>query len=290
MLVKQRVNTCDNIYNELMIHFTQACENKCFFCIDAMNKGVGKQKPNIAKILESVFTICEKTNIVAITISGGEPCLYLDQLLILVQRLKTRLPFIKVGVISSMPTQCFTKSLKLFRLLEMVDNFAFTPQHYDEDIADKIRGVKSKYNHQELYASLPYKEKICVNININKPYLCDKKEICKCIKHYNDMGFNTIRLAELFDCEENYASFEDIFNVKLHSPFACGCKINNFDITPWIPSFKGNLILKRSCFLVNKKQHCSFNDLIKIVTRPFYTKDFAFAVIYEDGSVHPYWC
>ena len=171
----------------------------------------------------------------------------------------------------------------------MLDSLAFSPQHYKEDIADKIRGVKSKYNHQELYKILPHKEKMCVNINLNKPYLYLKDDVCNCIKHYNDLGFTTIRVAELFDTDDNFVSFEEIFGIKMKSPFAHGCKTNNFDITPWIPSFKGNLIVKRVCFLVCKQKHCSFSDLVKVCTRHWFKKPFAFGVVYEDGNVYPYW-
>jgi hypothetical protein len=75
----------------------------------------------------------------------------------------------------------------------------------------------------------------------------------------------------------------------MKSPFAHGCKTNNFDITPWIPSFKGNLIVKRVCFLVCKQRHCSFSDLVKVSTRHWFKKPFAFGVVYEDGNVYPYW-
>jgi hypothetical protein len=171
----------------------------------------------------------------------------------------------------------------------MLDNLSFSAQHYKEEVADKIRCVKSKYNHQELYKILPHKEKMCVNINLNKPYLYLKDDVCKCIKHYNDLGFTTIRVAELFDTEEHYVSFEEVFGIKMKSPFAHGCKTNNFDITPWIPSFKGNLIVKRVCFLVCKQRHCSFSDLVKVCTRHWFKKPFAFGVVYEDGNVYPYW-
>jgi hypothetical protein len=88
-----------------------------------------------------------------------------------------------------------------------------------------------------------------------------------------------------------YVSIETALGIKLKSPFAHGCKTNNFDITPWIPDFDGNLILKRTCFLVNKKLHANLSDLVKVATRPlFMPKKYTFGVVYEDGSVKPYWC
>lgn len=286
-MIRYNVNTCDQINNEVMVHFTKACENKCAFCIDATNKGVAPQKPNVEQIFNTIKNL--EPHIECVTISGGEPCLYMEELHELVFRLKNETN-LTVGLISSMPTTCWTKRDLFFRILDMLDNFAFSPQHYNEDMADRIRGCKSKYDHQELYAMLPHKEKICVNINVMKPYLMTKDDICRCIRHYNRLGFKTIRLAELFEMPHMFVSIEDIFGMKLKSPFAHGCKINNFDITPWIPEFDGNLILKRTCFMVNKKCHATVTDFVKILTRPLFAKNFAFGVVYEDGTIKPYWC
>jgi len=285
-MVKYNINTCDQIHNEFMVHFTKACENKCAFCIDAMNKGIKPQKPDVDKIFESIYA--HKDNVKDVTISGGEPCLYMEELFDLVTRIKEQTT-LNVNVISSLPTSCWTKRELFFQILEKIDGFAFSPQHYKEDIADKIRGCKSKYNHQTLYKMLPHKEKMCVNINLIKGYLDTKEEICKCINHYNKIGFTTIKVAELFDKPDLFVSFENIFNLKLKKPFSCGCK-TVFDITPWIPTFKGTFILKRTCFMVNKALHASFGDLFKIITRPLFAKNYSFGVIYENGEIKPYWC
>ena len=286
-MIKYRVNTCDQIHNELMIHFTQKCENKCFFCVDAKNKGVCVKAPQIDKMVETIISYQDK--IESITISGGEPCLFLDKLIEFINIIHQQCPNLKINLITSMPTTCWKDKEKFFKVIEMVDGMAISPQHYIEEVADEIRGIKSKYDHQLLYKELPFKEKICINLNLNKPYLYKTYDVINCIKHYNDLGFKTIKLAELFDSEDNFVSFEEVFNVKMKSPFACGCKTDNFNIKPWIPSFDGNLIVKRTCFFVNKKRHCGFKDFIKIVTRPLFSKPFAFGVVYEDGNVYPYW-
>ena len=50
-------NICDQIFNEAQIHFTKNCSNRCPFCIDAFNNGVGNKKPDIDKIFLSVLNI-----------------------------------------------------------------------------------------------------------------------------------------------------------------------------------------------------------------------------------------
>lgn len=287
-MVKYNVNACDQICNELQIHFTKSCPNKCPFCIDATNKGLDTNKlcvPNIKKIYESIMEY--KDSIESICISGGEPMLYMTHLLRLVKMVKENTK-LKVYVISSIPEICHKEACSFIDILNMIDGLAISPQHYNEEIADKMRGHKSNFDRQEFYAALPHKEKITININMVKPYLYTKDEIIACIKHYNDMGFKNIKLVELFNMERMYVRFEDVFGIKLKSPFAHGCK-TEFDIKPWVPSYDGKFTLKRTCFLVNNLLHANMADLFKATTRKLFEKKYYFGVVYEDGSIHPYW-
>ena len=286
-MIKYNVNICDQIENELQVHFTKRCPNKCPFCVDALNGGLHNtiNKPDVMSIFQRITE--HKDEVDSVGISGGEPMLYMHELLNLVELIKENTT-LKVYIITSLPYSAYKHKDILFKIIDLCDGISISPQHYDEVVADKIRGHKSLYDRQSFYAELPHKEKITLNINMVKPYLCTKDEICKCIKHYNDMGFKNIKLAELFNREDMYVSFEDAFGIKLKSPFAHGCK-TEFDITPWIPSFDGKFTLKRVCFLVCKLRHATFSDTFKAATRPLFAKKYSFGVIYEDGSLHPYW-
>ena len=286
-MIKYNVNTCDQICSELQVHFTKSCPNKCPFCIDATNRGLENKTtiPHIGAIYKRILKY--KDNIESVCISGGEPMLYMSDLLALIMLLKENTN-LKVYVITAVPENCY-KYKNLFKLiLERCDGMAISPQHYNEEIADQMRGHKSTFDRQAFYAEMPYKEKVAMNINMVKPYLCEKDEILKCIEHYNKMGFKDIKLVELFNMEKMYVSFEETFDVKLKSPFGHGCK-TEFDITPWIPSYEGKFTLKRTCFLVNKLLHANLSDMFKAATRKLFEKKYYFGVVYEDGSIHPYW-
>lgn len=286
-MIKYNVNTCDQICSELQVHFTKSCPNKCPFCIDATNRGLENKTtiPHIGAIYKRILKY--KDNIESVCISGGEPMLYMSDLLALIMLLKENTN-LKVYVITAVPENCY-KYKNLFKLiLERCDGMAISPQHYNEEIADQMRGHKSAFDRQAFYAEMPYKEKVTMNINMVKPYLCEKDEILKCIEHYNKMGFKDIKLVELFNMEKMYVSFEETFDVKLKSPFGHGCK-TEFDITPWIPSYEGKFTLKRTCFLVNKLLHANLSDMFKAATRKLFEKKYYFGVVYEDGSIHPYW-
>ena len=286
-MVKYNVNACDQICNEFQIHFTKNCPNKCPFCIDATNEGLNKEYsvPDINAIFDTVSLYSDK--IESVCISGGEPMIFIDKLLEIVSRFKEETN-LKVYIITSVPIQCYHHQDTFYKILDLCDGLAISPQHYIEEIADKIRGHKSMFDRQLFYSSLPHKDKITMNINMLKPYLCDKDEICRCIEHYNKMGFKNIKLVELFNKEDMYVNFEEVFGIKLKSPFAHGCK-TEFDITPWVPSYKGNFTLKRTCFLVNNLLHSNLSDMFKAATRKFFENKYYFGVIYEDGSLHPYW-
>lgn len=286
-MIKYNVNTCDQICNELQVHFTKSCPNKCPFCIDATNRGIDRKSsvPDVGAIYKRILVY--KDNIGSVCISGGEPMLFMTQLLELVMLLKQNTN-LKVYIISAIPEQCYQQRNIFKKILELCDGLAISPQHYKEDIADKMRGHQSTFDRQKFYEEMPYKEKITVNLNMVKPYLCEKDDIIACIEHYNKIGFHDIKLVELFNMENMYVKFEEVFSVKMKSPFAHGCK-TDFDITPWIPSYKGRFILKRTCFLVNKLLHANLSDMFKAATRKLFEKKYYFGVIYEDGSLHPYW-
>lgn len=286
-MIKYNVNACDQICSELQVHFTKVCPNKCPFCIDATNPGLRNKSsiPNVGQIFKRIMMY--KDNIESVCISGGEPMLFITHLLALIMLLKEQTD-LKVYVITSMPENCYKYKNLFFKVLELCDGISISPQHYNEEIADEMRGHKSNFDRQAFYAELPHKEKITMNINMVKPYLYTKDEIIACIKHYNDLGFKDIKLVELFNMEKMYVNFEEVFGVKLKSPFAHGCK-TEFDITPWIPSYDGRFTLKRTCFLVNKMLHANLSDMFKAATRKMFEKPYHFGVVYEDGSIHPYW-
>ena len=286
-MIKYNVNTCDQICNELQVHFTKSCPNKCPFCIDATNRGIDRKLsvPDVGAIYKRILVY--KDNIGSVCISGGEPMLFMTQLLELVMLLKQNTN-LKVYIISAIPEQCYQQRNIFKKILELCDGLAISPQHYKEDIADKMRGHQSTFDRQKFYEEMPYKEKITVNLNMVKPYLCEKEDIIACIEHYNKIGFHDIKLVELFNMENIYVKFEEVFGVKMKSPFAHGCK-TDFDINPWIPSYKGRFTLKRTCFFVNKLLHANLSDMFKAATRKLFEKKYYFGVIYEDGSLHPYW-
>lgn len=283
-------NCCDGAYKSYDVHFTKMCDNKCAFCVDKGSIEINKGKPDWRKIADSI--IANQEGFDDVLILGGEPCLFLDELISLVDKLKEETN-LKVYVTSSVPKTCFDDRYSFGYLLHKVDGFNISAQHYQEDIADKIRGTKSQYDRQAFYRSMIYKEKVRINLNIVRGYLDTKEELINCFKHYDAMGFNSIKLSEIQHSTKDYISFEEIFGVKFPSPYSGGCQ--SWVDTEQVFGEKLNtpILLKRSCFICESSLKASFMDGVKVMTKILNRKPLIdnshYGVVYEDGSIARGW-
>ena len=284
-LPKLKCNCCDGIYNSIDVHFTSACDNKCAHCVDLCYKGFGIAKPNISKIFKTI--VDNSQGIDDVLFLGGEPCLYLRDLTRLITSLRhtTKL---KIFVTTSVPKVCHDNEALFHELIRMVDGINLSVQHHDEKVADLIQSNKSTYDRKAIYQSLPYKEKIRVNLNIVKPYLHTKEDITACLRHYDAMGFNSIKLSEIQHGKDVYVSFAEVFGIKMPSPYAHGCQ-TYLDMENILPGFKTPVLLKRSCFLCEDSLKASFADGVKMLALAFTPIRNNYAVVYERGQLTKGW-
>jgi len=278
-------NCCDGIYNSFDVHFTSLCDNKCKHCIDLKYKGLGVNKPNVSAIINTI--IKNQDGYDDILFLGGEPCIYLDELIHCIQEIKHQTN-LKVFITTSVPKICNDKYDLFICLLNLCDRINLSVQHYKEKIADKIRETSSKYDRQKFYNSLPYKEKIRINLNVLKPYLYIKEDIINCLIHYDNMKFNEIKVSEIQHGKDNFISFEKIFNIKLKSPFFYGCQ-TYLNMNKIITNFKTPLLLKRSCFLCERTLRASYIDGVKVFYKLLKPSINKYGVIYEDGRLEKGW-
>lgn len=281
-----RNNCCDGIYNSFDVHFTSVCDNRCAHCIDCKYEGKHIARPDAKAIADSIIRNSEGYDDVLFL--GGEPCLFLPELIDCIKRIKdtTRL---KVYVTTSVPKTMHDNPDLLTELLGLVDGINLSVQHCRENVADEIRRTKSRYDRQEFYRNFPHKEKTRINLNIVKPFLYEKDDILACLKHYDDMGFPEIKLSEIQHGSEYFVSFEKAMGIKLKSPYSHGCQ-TWVDMRPFIPGYKGKLLLKRSCFLCEKTLKASGMDLIKSIYRAVTPNPKnKYGVVYEDGTISKGW-
>lgn len=283
--MKLKCNCCDGIYNSLDVHFTSVCDNKCAHCVDQCYEGLHINKPNVNAIVK---TICDNSNgLDDVLFLGGEPCLYLEELIDCIEQLKEKTK-LKIYVTTSVPKICYDNRNRFVYLLSLLDGLNISAQHYKEDIADMIRQTKSQYDRQTFYNSLPYKEKIRINLNIVKPYLYTKNDIIECLLHYDKMGFNSIKLSEIQHGKDYFVSFEKQFGIKLKSPYSNGCQ-TYLDMTDIIPELKTPLLLKRSCFMCEETLKANLFDGVKAILSLNRKPKNKYGVVYENGTLTKGW-
>lgn len=283
--MKLKINCCDGVYNSFDVHFTSACDNKCAHCVDHCYEGSGIVKPNVDAIVKTI--VDKQQGLDDVLFLGGEPCLFLPELLDCVTRIKKQTK-LKVFVTTSVPMICWAFQETFVKLIEEVDGINLSVQHYKEDVADQIRRTTSKYDRQRFYWDLPYKRKIRVNLNVVKPYLYTKEDLTACLKHYDQMGFNSIKLSEIQHGTDSYVSFADVFGFKMKSAYAHGCQ-TYLDMPSIIPGFKTPVLLKRSCFLCESSLKASLADGVKMVAKMFMPSKNTYGVVYEDGTLTKGW-
>lgn len=283
--MKLKCNCCDGIYNSMDIHFTSACDNKCSHCVDKCFKGFNIAKPDIKAIVKTIIENQEGYDDVLFL--GGEPCLYLDELVDCVRQIKQQTS-LKVFVTTSVPKTCKDKYNEFLELLDLLDGLNLSVQHYKEDVADKIRNTISKFDRQSFYSNLPQKHKIRINLNIVKPFLYTKEDISACLRHYDSMGFNSIKLSEIQHGKDVFVSFEKVFGISLKSPYANGCQ-SYLNMNEILEELKTPVLLKRSCFMCEETLNASISDGVKVLFNLFKSSKNKYGVIYENGILTKGW-
>jgi len=155
-------------------------------------------------------------------------------------------------------------------------------------IADKIRNTVSTYDRQLFYASLPQKNKIRINLNIVKPYLYTKDDISACLRHYDSMGFNSIKLSEIQHGKDVFVSFEKVFGISLNSPYSYGCQ-TYLNMDKILKGFKTPVLLKRSCFMCEETLKASVKDGIKVFVNLLKPSKNKYGIVYENGLFTKGW-
>ena len=283
--MKLNCNCCDGIYRSLDVHFTSACDNRCAHCVDLCYAGKGLVRPDPAAIIETILANADKADDVLFL--GGEPCLFLKELVECVVEIKRRTR-LKVFVTTAVPRTCFEHAGLFDILLHHLDGINLSVQHHHEPTADLIRRTTSTYDRQAFYASLNYKDKIRINLNLVRPHLSTREEVTACLLHYDAMGFSSIKLSEIQHGPENYVSYAELFGLKMPSPYAHGCQ-------RWLEPHEKPLgvstpvLLKRSCFLCESSLKASMADGIKAIARLFVPARNNYGVVYSDGSLEKGW-
>jgi len=296
-IMKLKCNCCDGIYKSIDVFFTSKCDNRCRHCIDklcqekriANGLSILYGKPDSTNIAKTIIENSEKFEDVLFL--GGEPLLYIKELLDCIMQIKNNTN-LKCYVTTSMPKiAAIDNNEILWKLLDVIDGMTISVQHHNEYIADEIRQTTSKYDRHAFYKSIPnrFKKKIRIAANLVKKYFTSKDDVINLVKTYENFGFSYFKLTELQHAELDFVSFEDLFDIHMKSPYAYGCQ-TKIDLSQYGIKHDIEVLLKRSCFLVEESRNASIADGLKILYKKmFKCNNGMFMLVDNIGNKHSSW-
>lgn len=291
MKINWKCNSCDGIYESLDVRFTKACDNNCPFCIEKTGLA-SLGETNISAMIKSVA----KSGLKNILIVGGEPFLDIHSLYRFVLGVRTETQVENIYITTSLPfsicrnlecTNLFIEIMKLINglnvSLQSTDPILNNVILHASHLHDRIKLLKGI-----IYSGVDIRNKVRVNLNLTKEGINSRESLRESVNRLLRMGVKCIKINELQD-SSSYVSFEELFpEVKLGSPYSTGCQtdITDYFITRYQDQ---KILLKRSCFLVEKSKLATFSDLVKLVVKKFKNKKHKFGVLYENGILSSHW-
>lgn len=289
-MIKLKINSCDGVYDSLDVRFTKACDNNCAFCIEKEGlESLGLT--NVSKMISSTISSGKRD----ILILGGEPLLTPKLTLEYINGIRDHVD--KIYLTTSLPKSITTgEGLVHFKeIISLLDGINISVHHYDNEINNKVLKSNNPYDRIHFLEKMledeefANKARICCNLVNN--YICNKKEIYTFLIRMASIGVKHVKLNELQNVDANtYVSFEEVYNLKMKSPFAYGCQT---DISDFFSEFDMKTTLKRSCFCTKdiNLAKASIGDLAKCIIKKINPQSSCsnLKVLYENGEISDGW-
>lgn len=257
-------NSCvDCKNNGVNIKITNSCNCDCDFCIE---------KGGLETKTKPVETLIEATNLLdfeSVLILGGEPLLYPH----LEQYLK--------GIENKRIYLTTNGTLLTDEMAEMLSRYLtainISIHHYTEE--ENRRVYKNpKYTFDNIRSAIKVfnKNKIPVRINANlvKGVLDTKEKVTAMIYFARFLGANSIRFAEIQNCEDLWVDSSNLFEDLPQDPYVDGCE---------------NVVYEDEGFRATVKMTCGFVNSIRNRPNDPTRKQTTRKVIYPNGEVLDGW-
>jgi MoaA/NifB/PqqE/SkfB family radical SAM enzyme len=217
---------------------TKFCNAKCAFCTYADDAS----KYSAKKLQEVFEEISPKIKIRKVAISGGEPTLYWDNFVNIVELAKKYAPDAEL----SMNTDGFRwKQLFEDPIYKEFDYIQLSRHHYDDTINDEIFKCKTPtFDEIKWVAGLQtHPHQIQFRCNLIKGYIDNKDEVFKFLEWSNSVDINDVGLVSLMPIndysKENYIYFhikeligDNFFLTKEWKRHGGGCECFNYVYMP----------------------------------------------------------
>lgn len=296
-------NACDGAYDSLDVRFTKMCDNDCEFCIEK-NGLPSLGEPNIDAMVDSALN----SGIKSMLILGGEPFLYPDKLREFVSRCRPH--FDTVYITTSLPNKFHSHPFLCREIIEMIDGLNISIFSCDDDVNNRIFKASCPHPRIKVLESLldeGYSDKIRVCIDLIKDVNDSWLELFQTLLYLEKIGCKSVKINEL-QHSPLFVSFESVLTpdpIKTKSPYSGRCCVElediittnlaEYDVAAYIhkkmlEGLDMNIIVKRSCFIVEESLDPSIKDIVKLAYKSFlWRPKNKFAVLYEDGHISNGW-
>lgn len=282
------INSCDGAFfpdgksvwpdTSLSVRITPHCDNACDFCIAAEDMK-HQHKFDIDKVVEETLA----SGAGNIQIIGGEPLLFMDRCIEFLTRIRKHVNVIYLT--TAIPKTIDTQWDKYLEVQRLVDFTTVSIQSVDWELNNKLMYAKQKFDRIELLARMlgaeDFNERITVNLNLVRGGVDTAAELYKTLYVLERMNTKKLRLNELMGAPLNYVNFEDMMETDLGSPYTAGCK-TKLNLSPNM-----DVMLKRSCFLVESSLDGATEDVEKLIYKKENPEEFVVPgnrVLYEHGE------
>ena len=210
---KNKIIEGDYEFN-LYIKITDYCNAKCKYCSNQLSKP-GKENFDLKKLEIVLKELNNKVNLNRISITGGEPLLYIDRLNNVLNKIFEVLPNARVTINTN---GINFKNIYKLDSLSKLEGIHISRHHYDDEVNDKIFGVKTATNKEikELFNNVENKKLIRLNCLLIKNKIDSEEKIEKYLDNASEIGVFRVGFVSLMKvndyCKKNYINFNDLFN------------------------------------------------------------------------------
>lgn len=209
---KNKIIKGDYKFN-LYIKITDYCNAKCQFCSN-QSSILQHEEINLDKLEMVLKELSEKNILERISITGGEPLLYIERLNIVLNKIFDVLPNARVTINTN---GIQFKNLKKLDALEKIDGIHISRHHYNDEINDKIFGVHTATLDEitDLANHVSNKHLIRLNCLLMKGFIDSKKEVQNYLEAFSNANVFRIGFVGLMPVNqysiEKYVDINDIF-------------------------------------------------------------------------------
>lgn len=211
-------NLCERNNNLIQVMFTTVCNNGCPYCINAFAMDKVK-RPDLDHLIFSTAKqllrhVVEEESVVVIT--GGEPCLFLEDLDKFTEVIKTEFPYVKLVLQTALPTIAYKHHDVLERIIGRLEKMTYSLHAMTNEEQLQFTRSPDKFDKYQFLFDLSKKfpgkieAQILLNNNFNTRELVDT-----CIDMLYENGIKHIKLVEVWNCESEHHYVEDVMRIKL---------------------------------------------------------------------------